>query len=208
VNKTIALVLSVVLQPLAMPTLISAVILYLVPEATTIPAAAKVSLLLLISLTTFIIPLLSIIGMKFTKSINSLQMPDRKERVLPFSLISAFYLMTAAFFYFRIRIDQLVFSTLLVATACLISLTFITYFWKISTHLAGIAGLLAVIIVLSMKYGVAPLFYPFLFSVMACGALASARLALNAHKPLEVYGGFILGFSWSFSIYYFVVMSN
>lgn len=206
-NKSIALALSVVLQPLAMPTLICVVILYLVPEATSIPAAAKSSLLLLISLTTFVIPLLSIIGMRFSNSINSFHMPDKRERILPFSLISAFYLMTSGFFYFRFQVDQLVLNTLVMVTACLISLTIITYFWKISSHLAGAAGLLAVIIVLSMKYGVNPLFYTFLLSIMACGALASARLALNAHKPLEVYGGFILGFFWSFSVYYYLLIA-
>jgi membrane-associated phospholipid phosphatase len=208
VNKSIALLLSMVLQPLAMPTLICAVILFVVPEATSIPAAAKWSLLLLISLTTLVIPLLSLLGMKMTASINSFQMPEKKERILPFSLISVFYVMTAAFFHYRIRVDQLILTTLIMITVCLILLTCITYFWKISSHLTGIAGLLAAIVVLSMKYGVQDLFYPFIVAVLACGAVGTARLALNAHKPLEVYGGFMLGFGWSFGVYYYVLMGS
>lgn len=205
-NKSIALALSVVFQPLTMPTLICAVILFVVPEATSIPGTAKWSLLLLISLTTLVIPLLSLLGMKMTESINSFQMPDKKERILPFSLISLFYVMTAAFFYYRIMVDQLILTTLIMITACLVLLTCITYFWKISSHLTGIAGLLAAIVVLSMKYGVGALFYPFIFSVIACGAVGTARLALHAHKPLEVYGGFVLGFGWSFCVYYYVLI--
>jgi membrane-associated phospholipid phosphatase len=205
VDKKIALGLSVVLQPLAMPTFISVVILYLVPQSTSIPDAAKGSLLILITLTTLVIPLLSIAGMKFTKSIESFEMPEKRERILPFSLISVFYLMTSFFFYFRIRVDQLVLTTLLMVTACLMLITLITYFWKISAHLAGIGGLLAVIVLLSMKYGTGSLFYPFLLTILACGALGSARLALDAHKPLEVYGGFILGFLWSGAFYYYIL---
>lgn len=200
--------LSVVFQPLTMPTLICAVILFVVPEATSIPGKAKWSLLLLISLTTLVIPLLSLLGMKLTDTINSYHMPDKKERILPFSLISLFYAMTAAFFYYRIRIDNLILTTLVMISACLILLTCITYFWKISSHLTGMAGLLASVVVLSMKYGVQTLFYPFIFSVIACGAVGTARLALNAHKPLEVYGGFMLGFSWSFCVYYYVLIGN
>ncbi len=207
-NKSIALALSVVFQPLTMPTLICGVILFLVPEATSIPGSAKWSLLMLISLTTLVIPLLSLLGMKMTDSINSLHMPDKKERILPFSLISVFYVMTAVFFYYRIRVDQLVLTTLIMITACLIVLTCVTYFWKISSHLTGIAGLLAAIVVLSMKYGVQHLFYPFIFAVLVSGAVGTARLALNAHKPSEVYGGFMLGFSWSFCVYYYVLMGN
>jgi hypothetical protein len=164
-------VLSVIFQPLTTPTLICAVILFIVPEATSIPGSAKWSLLLLISLTTLVIPLLSIFGMKMTHAIDSVHMPDKRERVLPFSLISVFYIMTAAFFYFRIRVDQLILTTLIMISACLVLLTCITYFWKISSHLTGVAGVLAAIVVLSMKYGVEGSFLPvyFLRNCLWCG---------------------------------------
>lgn len=207
-NKSIALALSVVFQPLVMPTLICAVILFVVPEATSIPGTAKWSLLVLISLTTLVIPLLSILGMKMTDSINSLHMPDKRERILPFSLISVFYVMTSAFFHYRISVDELILTTLIMITTCLILLTCITYFWKISSHLTGVAGLLALIVVLSMKYGTDALFYPFILSVFTCGAVGTARLALNAHKPIEVYGGFMFGFCWSFFAYYYVLIGS
>ncbi|MCC5936382.1 MAG: PA-phosphatase [Lunatimonas sp.] len=205
-NKELAWILSVVFQPLLMPSLIVAILMYLVPEATATPASARWSLLLLVGLTTCVVPLISMVGMRLTYSIDSFHLPDRQQRVIPFSLVTVFYGMTAAFFYFRLNVDQLITYTLVLVTLCLVILTVITFFWKISAHATALSGVLAILCVLMIRYDSGPLFYPFLASIVAMGAVGSARLALNVHRPAEILGGFLLGFGVCFGAYYYLLV--
>lgn len=122
---------------------------------------------------------------------------------MPFSMVSIFYLITSGFFYFKLNVDALFVYTLIVITICVWVLTLITLFWRISAHITGLAGLLAIIIVLALKFTTNSLLYPLIGSVLLCGAVSSARLYLDAHKPLEVVGGFVLGFSFCFMAFYF-----
>ncbi len=195
-----------VLQPLIVPTFITAILFYLTPEATSVPKSAKWSLLLLVMLTTFLVPMISIIGMKWTSSIKSFRMPDKKERIMPFTIISSFYLMTALFFHHKLNVDFLLVGTMAIIALCVIVLTVITVFWKISAHLTGLAGMLAIIVVLSIKFDFNSLIYPMIATIMACGALATARLSLEAHKPSEIYGGFFFGFTFCFLGYYYILL--
>ncbi|MFC4871593.1 PA-phosphatase [Negadavirga shengliensis] len=203
--RKLALALSVVFQPLMVPSVIISVLFYVVPEATAVPSGAKWSILLLISLTTFFIPLLGIIGMRMTTTIRCFQMPDKKERLMPFSLISVFYIMTSVFFYIKLNVDSLLVGTMFMVTSCLILLTLVTAFWKISAHVTGLSGLLAVIVVLHLKFHSSDLLYPLILALLICGAVGSARLYLNAHKPSEVYGGFVLGFAFCFLVYSYLI---
>ncbi|EON79429.1 hypothetical protein ADIS_0119 [Lunatimonas lonarensis] len=205
-DRKIAWILSVVFQPLLMPSLIVAVLMYLVPEATATPNSAKWSLLLLVGLTTCVIPLISMVGMRLTYSIDSFHLPSRQQRVIPFSLVTVFYGMTATFFYLRLNVDELISFTLTLITVCLGLLTVITFFWKISAHATAVAGVSAIMCVLLMRFESAVLFYPFLASILVAGAVSSARLALDVHNPAEILGGFLLGFLLCFSGYYFQLM--
>jgi membrane-associated phospholipid phosphatase len=206
VNRKLALFLSVVFQPLIVPTLVFATLFFVIPEATSIPKNAKSSMILLIAVTTLLIPMLSIIGMKMTSTIESYHMNTIRERILPFSMVSLFYIITTYFFQVRLNVDRLLVFTLWVITACIILLTLITFFWKISAHLTGLSGLLAIILVLSIKYNTGLLLYPLVGSILLCGAVGTARLYLNAHRPLEILGGFALGFSVCFVSYYYYLM--
>nr|WP_245189531.1 PA-phosphatase [Lunatimonas salinarum] len=180
--------------------------MYLVPEATATPASAKWSMLLLVVLTTFVVPLISMVGMRLTYSIDSFHLPDRKQRVIPFGLVTVFYGMTAAFFYFRLNVDQLIKHTLVLVTFCLVMLTVITLFWKISAHATALSGVLAILCVMMMRYDAGSLFYPLLAGILAVGAVGSARLALNVHRPAEILGGFLLGFVTCFMVYYYLLI--
>ncbi|WP_143962202.1 phosphatase PAP2 family protein [Litoribacter populi] len=200
--RTLALILSVVFQPLLVPTVVFAFVFYLIPEATSVPLQAKSTILYLIVLTTLVIPLISVIGMRLTKAIKSIHMQTIEDRVFPFSMVTLFYGLTTYFFYFRMDFDELIGYTLGLITLCILILTVITAFWKISAHTTGLAGLLAFVIVLHMKYNSDGLLYPLIFSILLCGAVMSSRLYLNTHKPAEVAGGFLLGFSICFIGYY------
>lgn len=199
------MVLTVVFQPLIVPSIVIVLLFYVIPESTSVPKEARWSLLLLIMVTTLLIPMLSVIGMRMTTLIPSMHMITKRERIVPFSMVSLFYLITSCFFYFKLNVDSLLVYTLIVITACVMALTIISLFWRISAHMTGLAGLLAIIIVLGLKFTTISLLYPLIASVLLCGTVSSARLYLDAHKPSEVLGGFVLGFAVCFiSLYYFL----
>ncbi|HLW18672.1 MAG TPA: hypothetical protein VKX33_00015 [Cyclobacteriaceae bacterium] len=201
--RKVALLLTIIFQPLIVPSLVVALLFYVIPEATSVPKGNRWSIWLLIMETTFLIPMLSVIGMRMTSLIPSLQMGTIKERLWPFSMTTLFYLMTTSFFYFKLNIDALVVYSLLVITFCVFVLTLVTFFWKISAHMTGLSGLLAIIVVLSLKFSGHSLLYPMILVIILCGAVSSSRLYLEAHKPGEVLGGFLLGFSICFGAFYY-----
>lgn len=60
--------------------------------------------------------------------------------------------------------------------------------------MAGLGGLTALIMVISIKLQV-NLMALLIITILASGIVATSRLILKAHTPVEVYSGFILGFS-------------
>ncbi|AWW29867.1 PA-phosphatase [Echinicola strongylocentroti] len=204
--RKIALILSVLFQPLVVPTMVFALVLYLIPDATHVPDEIKGSMLLMVVVTTWLIPMLSVFGLRYMSAIPSIHMAGKKDRFVPFVMVSVFYVMVTYFFYARLNYDELIVYSLIAITGTIILLTLVTFFWKISAHLTGLSGLLAITIVMSWKYPSSQLLYPMIFTVMLCGIVGSCRLYLNAHRPGELIAGFCLGFATCFiSFYYFLL---
>jgi len=82
-----------------------------------------------------------------------------------------------------------------VMTLSVILLTGITFFWKMSAHMTGIGGLLAVLGVLGIYFPSLNLAYLLVATLLVGGLVASARLYLDAHRPAEVYVGLLVGFA-------------
>lgn len=192
--KNLALVISVVFQPLLMPTLVFGMVLFAAPQATTIQEEVKLGLFFLIVLATLLIPMITIIGLRVGGMVKSLHMANRKDRMLPFLLTCIFFILTSYFFYQKSELEPILWQGMSVITLTVILLTGVTFFWKISAHMIGVGGLVAVVMVLGEKFSNFPVLYPLLLVLILSGAIASSRLYLNAHRPLEIYLGFITGF--------------
>ena len=72
-------------------------------------------------------------------------------------------------------------------------LSFISYFWKISAHLVGWGGLVGLILILSLRFNTDLMLF-LILAILSSGFIGFARLKLEAHNPLQVYSGFLLGF--------------
>jgi membrane-associated phospholipid phosphatase len=70
--------------------------------------------------------------------------------------------------------------------------TIINHWWKISAHLTGIGGLLGGVCSFAMNYARLPLGMIIALLVVSL-LLMYARIYLNAHSPMQVVCGFILG---------------
>lgn len=200
--RSISLFLSYVFMPLLIPTLIFLFLVFNAPAGEYLGIANKLLIVAMVFSCTFLIPVLSLFALKITRSIASWHMGTKEERVFPFSAISLFYLLTTYMFYIKLNAEPIYLLTLGTISACLILLTAITFFWKISAHMTGIAGFLAIVVVMGLKFPTVNAFPFIIICLIATGLVGSARLYLNAHRPQEVWAGFFLGFSVCFLAFY------
>jgi len=201
--RFIATFISYVLHPLLMPTLLFLILMIFLPEALQ-PISGKITLyiLLLIFITTFIIPVFSILGLRTTKTISSMRLENRAERILPFTFITIFYGMTTYLFHSKIEINNLILSIFIGATLLVALLTIITVFFKISVHAAGAGCMMGYLLAIMQLFPDQQLLAAFIIIIIISGLVLSARLYLNAHTSIEAYSGFFIGLTISFlSIY-------
>ncbi len=193
-QRVLALVISVVFQPLIIPVIVYGMLFFLVPQATSLPLEFKSRIFFLIALSTLIIPMVTIFGLRLSGTLKSLHMDTIQERAIPFSITSVYYLLTVYFLYDKSELDPLLWQTLAVITLAVLVLTGVTFFWKMSAHMIGMGGLLAAVLVLGIKFPTFKVLYPLLLILMLNGIVGSSRLYLAAHRPIEIYVGLIFGF--------------
>lgn len=157
------------------------------------PAAAQ-RILLVIFLMTFVVPLLSLVMLWLGKYIPNISLPDRKDRRLPFAMVTFFYLLITYMAYAPLKSFPVIIGVLATTTLCLLITTIITFYWKISAHSVGISGLVGFMMGLGFKYADNSLLIPILGLIMAAALVMSARLFLNQHTPSQVFGGAVVGF--------------
>jgi hypothetical protein len=205
VGRFLANLISYILHPLLMPTLLLLILLFFLPQSLQ-PVSGKIALLiiLLVFITTFIIPALSILGLRSTTTITSVKLRNRTERVLPFSFITIFYGITTYLFHSKIEINDTILSIFIGASVLVALLTIITIFFKISVHSAGAGCMLGFLLSIMLIFPEHNLMWALIIIVLITGLILSARLYLNAHTPIEVYSGFALGLFISFFSLYFL----
>ena len=104
-----------------------------------------------------------------------------------------FYFGLTYFLLQKFPYDLSILSMLLGAIISLVLCTLITMKWKISAHTIGTAGVVATLAGLTTAGGSIPL-AAVIISILSLGLVASARLALNSHSPMQVYSGIVIGF--------------
>ncbi|WP_339705559.1 PA-phosphatase [Algoriphagus aquimarinus] len=183
---------------MVIPSLVFGLVLFVVPEATSIPDSFKGTLFYLIALSTLVIPMVTVFGLRLSGTLRSVHMAELKDRAIPFSVTSIYYILTVYFLYQKKEFDPILWQVLGVITLAILVLTVVTFFWKMSAHMTGMGGLLAAVLVLGLKFPNFQPLYPLLGSLVLTGLVGTVRLYLNAHKPVELYVGLAFGFSLCF----------
>lgn len=143
---------------------------------------------------TLLIPMALVLSLRWIGLVKSLHFEDKRDRRNPFLLVTAFYVLTTYFLKQKTELDPILWQGMGVITLAVSLLTVVTYFWKMSAHLTGIGGVLAITGVLGIYFPSLTVAYLLVAVILLGGIVASSRLYLDAHRPAEVYIGFLVGF--------------
>lgn len=191
-EKKIASIISHIFHPLLMPTYLMAVLLNLHTYfALVIPSEAKWRILLLIFAITFAFPLLLTYLMLRIRMIRSFEMRSREERVFPLITTVIFFYL-AYYLIKEVNISPVYSYFSIGATLVAVIALILNFFWKISIHMLGQGAVFGTLLGISLTFfvNIPGLLF---FSVVIAGITGYARLKLEAHKPLQVYAGFLGG---------------
>ena len=155
-------------------------------------SALQLSILLIVSLATIVLPLASLYYLKKKGVISSYRISKRSERTTPY-VYSIIYFVAAAYMLYRIDFIPILIPIVLAIPAVVISLLLIFNFWiKISAHAAGMGSLNAIIYVLMHVYYL-DLTIAFIISLILTFIIIISRYYLKSHTILELISGYIIG---------------
>lgn len=183
---------STVFHPVIMPLAGFVIIIYSGTYAGNLEPAARGNLILLLAGLTVVLPLIFIPLYMYVKLIKDVTMEDRRERLVPMYITLACYLF--AFILIRNMPLSNIYNNFMVGVCLTLLLVIIvSMYWKISMHMAGLGGVVALILYLSFRLSTDLMIF-LIVSLLASGFTACARLITGSHTPAQVYAGFALGF--------------
>lgn len=200
-------IISDIFNPLIVPLLAAAYILFSgsVYSLDPIPLKAKFYLFGVLALFMFFMPLLTILILKSMGMAETLHLPKREQRFIPFVLSALFYY---AAYYTLSLINGLpqIIPVLLLSGIVLLGIAILFTLWyQISIHTMCMGSLVAILTYLSYFY-FADTFSIMLLSIVVSGLVGMSRLVLNAHKPYQIYSGFLVGLAVQYiSLIFFTI---
>ena len=214
-----AKIVSVLFHPLLILTYSLVLLLLVNPYIFGVNSIAFQSrLILLIFLSTFMLPAFAVFMMRNLGLVDSLQLKTKQERIGPYIITGVFYLWMFVNFKNNPTIPAAYTIFVLGATIALFMAFFINIFSKISTHTVGMGGLIGMVVITMLLYSYdsftvnTNLFGAFemtmntvlMIVILLAGMVGTARLILDAHTNKELYMGFFVGiFSQFVALLYF-----
>lgn len=162
------------------------------------PSESKYLYLSVLLINLVILPLILLWFLKKRGLISSFQMPFRKERGKVFWMLGIVFMITAY------QMNQSEFSYFLVHYIASIALGLLILFVinlkiKVSMHAVSSASGTALFAYMVLIEQNRELFPVLLGLILMAGIIGSARLYLNAHRPKEIWVGYLTGFTITFT---------
>lgn len=180
----------------------------------------KIPLLLAVFFSSFVIPGIAVLMMRFLGLVDSMELRDKKERIGPYIVTAIFYL----WLYINFRNDPSMpppFSSVVLGTVIGLFLAFfINIFSKISAHAVGMGGLLGMVIILLGMGSFDPVLIHLgtwgaiqttlgtllLVVILLAGLVGTSRLLLKAHDSMDLYGGYMVGLAAQFLAFRLLIL--
>ena len=190
--------LSIIFTPFYLP-LVGMIILFWVSDLNQFRLAYRLNIVIMVYLFTVLLPTYFIRLYRNYNGWKAFQLGQKERRMVPYviSIMSYFicyYLMN--YRHIPHVISSIIIAALLVQLVC----AFINVWWKVSTHMAGIGGIVGGLIVFSIYFSFNMIWW-LCFTLLLAGLVGSSRMILRQHNLSQVVVGFIIGlFLTSFSI--------
>ena len=189
----IARFLSTAMTPLLMPTYGVFLVLW-TSILCFLPTGTRVTVMVMVMGITCVLPMIFISVLHHLKIVHDKRLNDRRERLLPYAFAVLCYV--GATFYID-RVHSPMWFTMFMAGAtlsCLVAVV-VSFWWKISSHMAGIGGMVALLYQLHVQgLSAFDLFWLLCFTILMAGVLGTSRLLLKRHTLLQVLAGFANGY--------------
>ncbi|WP_435261557.1 hypothetical protein [Tenacibaculum sp. nBUS_03] len=191
--------ISTILHPIVMPTI--GILLYFIFTPINLNKQQQFTILGIVFVSTYIVPLLLLVFLKAIGYIKSYQVFSIKERKVPlFFMIALLFFLAELFQKLNIIKDL---SYLFYGIVLGLTFTYFLFFTKLksSLHLLSMGGAVGYFLIFQEIHNINILPVIIVFIILS-GLLATSRLYLKAHTPKEVYTGFFLGFTSQFVVYF------
>ncbi len=200
-GKGSAKILSILFHPLLLPSIGILILFNSGSILNFLPFQAKKIILLIVFVSTFVLPLTFVPFFIFQKIIKNVQMENKRERLVPFFVTSVLYF----FCYYllkRLGAPQTIISFILAAAINVFTLFLLSFKYKISAHMAGVGGLTGALIAISFILKI-NLEYFIIGAIIISGIIGYSRLKLETHKQYQIYIGWFTGLVISSVILFF-----
>lgn len=168
---------------------------------TTVPDKARWMLLGMIMLTSCIIPGIIILFLgQFSRKALKFSPAESKVAVL---IIATVFNYLSYYMLGRLQISPVYTLFLLGITTLTGICILITIFWNISIYMTGMGALAGALSGITMIFNL-KLQGIILLIIAFSGMVGYARLAMDKHRPAEIYSGFLLGFVGMIIHFYYV----
>lgn len=186
-NKLSSIV-SIVFSPFLVPVYAIIMVLWL-SILFVVPLSAKLTVTGVTFGLTSAIPFLLILGLYRIKTVKSIGLAERTERLLPYLLAVICYSALAVYYH---SVHSPVWLTMFAVgggLAVLVTLV-VNQWWKISAHAAAMGGFTMFIYLLYRYqlfiFGGMPMLYA---AVILTGIVGTSRIVLGSHTPMQVVAG-------------------
>jgi len=193
--------ISSILHPVVMPTI--GVLLYLILSDLRIVFVQKLSLVGVVVVATYLIPVLLLVVLKSIGVIDSYQVKTIPERKFPVIFMIVLFFFVGKSLYNVTMIRDI--SFLFFGTCVGLILVYLIFSLQVKTslHLLSMGSAVGYFIVFQFTQNITVIPIILIFIVLS-GVLASSRLYLKAHTKKEVYLGFTIGVLSQLATFYFL----
>lgn len=187
----IAKVMSTLFMPLYAPMWVF-IGLFLFTYLRLLPWGYKIFIISIVYVFTAFMPTVGITLFRLFKKWTHLELSHREHRHMPYVVALLSY---TACLVIMTRINAAMFfrGVVMAALVSQIICVIINVWWKVSTHMVGIGGLVGALNAFSILFFYNPV-WPFCVLLLLSGVLGTSRIILRQHSLAQVLTGFGIGY--------------
>lgn len=187
----IARFVSMMFTPFIVPLLVFAGV-FIFSYLSVQPLSYRLLVLAVIYCFTIFLPQFTIFLYRKINGWSRRQLGRRERRIVPY-ILTIFSYVFCLLLMFQLNMPRYLSGIIVAALLMLVSCAIINIYWKISTHMAAIGGLVGALVSFSILFFYNPVWWLCL-SILFSGMLGTSRIILRQHSLSQVLTGFGIGF--------------